>query len=154
MIATGKITTFPGQSKYQIVIEQIEPAGAGALMALLEERRKKLAAKACSTRTAKSLPTLPASSASSPRHRRGDPRYPAPVCGPLSVQVLVWPVRVQGEGAPRKSPPAFAASMRLPPGAIPRPDLLIVARGGGSLEDLWALQRGNVVRAAATAHIR
>ena len=141
MIATGKITTFPGKSSYQIVIEQLEPAGLGALMALLEERRKKLAAEGLFDEARKKpLPFLPRviGIVTSPTgavirdilHRLND-RFPR--------RVLVWPVRVQGETSAAEVAAAIRGFNALPPsGAIPRPDLLIVARGGGSLEDLWS----------------
>ncbi|HSM41422.1 MAG TPA: exodeoxyribonuclease VII large subunit, partial [Afifellaceae bacterium] len=156
VIATGKLTTFPGQSKYQIVIEQIEPAGAGALMALLEERRKKLAAEGLfDEERKKKLPYLPRviGVVTSPTgavirdilHRLHD-RFP--------VQVLVWPVRVQGEGSAEEVTAAVRGFNALATGgAIPRPDLLIVARGGGSIEDLWSFNEENVVRAVAASDI-
>ncbi len=156
VIATGKLTTFPGQSKYQIVIEQLEPAGAGALMALLEERRKKLAAEGLFDEDRKKkLPYLPRviGVVTSPTgavirdilHRLHD-RFP--------VQVLVWPVRVQGEGSAEEVTAAVRGFNALEPGgAIPRPDLLIVARGGGSIEDLWSFNEEIVVRAVAASDI-
>jgi len=156
VIATGKLTTFPGQSKYQIVIEQLEPAGAGALMALLEERRKKLAAEGLFDEDRKKrLPYLPRviGVVTSPTgavirdilHRLHD-RFP--------VQVLVWPVRVQGEGSAEEVTAAVRGFNALATGgAIPRPDLLIVARGGGSIEDLWSFNEENVVRAVAASDI-
>jgi exodeoxyribonuclease VII large subunit len=156
VIATGKLTTFPGQSKYQIVIEQLEPAGAGALMALLEERRRKLAAEGLfDEERKKTLPYLPRviGVVTSPSgavirdilHRLHD-RFP--------VHVLVWPVRVQGEGSAEEVTAAIEGFNTLTPdGPIPRPDLLIVARGGGSIEDLWSFNEENVVRAAAASQI-
>ncbi|KAB2868388.1 MAG: exodeoxyribonuclease VII large subunit, partial [Bauldia sp.] len=141
VIATGKLTTFPGQSKYQIVIEALEPAGIGALMALLDERRKKLAAEGLFAEARKKpLPYLPRviGVITSPTgavirdilHRLDD-RFP--------VRVLVWPVKVQGETAAAEVAAAIAGFNALrPDGPMPRPDVLIVARGGGSLEDLWA----------------
>jgi len=156
VIATGKITTFPGQSKYQMVIDSIEPAGVGALMALLEERRKKLAAEGLFAESAKRpLPYLPRviGVVTSPTgavirdilHRISD-RFP--------LHVLVWPVRVQGETSAREVANGIAGFNRLEPGgAIPRPDLIIVARGGGSLEDLWGFNEEVVVRAAAASGI-
>ncbi len=156
VIATGKITTYPGASKYQIVIEGIEPAGAGALMALLEERRKKLAAEGLfEDARKKPLPYLPCiiGVVTSPTgavirdilHRLSD-RCPC--------HVLVWPVRVQGETAAAEIAQAIAGFNALKPGGtIPRPDVLIVARGGGSLEDLWSFNEEMVVRAAAASEI-
>ncbi|MBZ0228133.1 MAG: exodeoxyribonuclease VII large subunit, partial [Bauldia sp.] len=141
VIATGKLTTFPGQSKYQIVIEALEPAGIGALMALLDERRKKLAAEGLFAEARKKpLPYLPRviGVITSPTgavirdilHRLDD-RFP--------VRVLVWPVKVQGETAAAEVAAAIAGFNALrPDGPMPRPDVLIVARGGGSLEDLWS----------------
>lgn len=151
VIATGRLTTFAGQSKYQIVIEAIEPAGLGALMALLEERRKKLAAEGLFDDAHKqAIPYLPRviGVVTSPSgavirdilHRLAD-RFP--------THVLVWPVRVQGETSAAEVAAAIRGFNALEPGgAIPRPDLLIVARGGGSLEDLWSFNEEEVVRAA------
>ena len=156
VIATGKVTTFPGQSKYQMVIDSIEPAGVGALMALLEERRKKLAAEGLFAEARKRpLPYLPRviGVVTSPTgavirdilHRISD-RFP--------LHVLVWPVRVQGETSAREVANGIEGFNRLQPdGAIPRPDLIIVARGGGSIEDLWGFNEEVVVRAAAASQI-
>src|SRR5476649_444654 len=156
VIATGKLTTFPGSSKYQIVIEAIEPAGIGALMALMEERKKKLAAEGLFDEARKQLlPWLPEviGVVTSPTgavirdilHRLQD-RFPR--------RVLVWPVRVQGEGSAEQIAGAIRGFNALPEGGrIPRPDLLIVARGGGSLEDLWSFNEEIVVRAAAESMI-
>jgi len=156
VIATGKLSTFAGSSKYQIVIDALEPAGAGALMVLLEERRKKLAAEGLfGAERKRPLPFLPRTIGvvTSPTgavirdiiHRLED-RCP--------TRVLVWPVRVQGETAAAEIAQAIAGFDRLPAGgAIPRPDVLIVARGGGSLEDLWPFNEEVVVRAAAAASI-
>ena len=156
VIATGKITTFPGKSSYQIVIEQIEPAGVGALMALLEERRKKLAAQGLFDEARKKkLPYLPTviGIVTSPTgavirdilHRLND-RFPR--------RVLVWPVRVQGETSAAEVAAAIRGFNALAPGGkIPRPDLLIVARGGGSLEDLWSFNEEEVLLAAAGSQI-
>jgi exodeoxyribonuclease VII large subunit len=152
VIATGKITTFPGKSAYQIVIEALEPAGIGALMALLEARRVKLAAEGLFDAARKQLlPYLPGviGVVTSPTgsvirdilHRLAD-RFP--------VHVLVWPVRVQGETSAAEVAAAIHGFNALAPdGAIPRPDVLIVARGGGSLEDLWSFNEEIVARAAA-----
>ncbi len=154
VIATGKLTTFPGSSKYQIVIEALEPAGIGALMALMEERKKKLAAEGLFDAARKQLlPLLPEviGVITSPTgavirdilHRLQD-RFPR--------RVLVWPVRVQGEGSAEQIAAAIRGFNAMPEGGrIPRPDLLIVARGGGSLEDLWSFNEEIVVRAAAAS---
>jgi exodeoxyribonuclease VII large subunit len=156
VIATGKLTTFPGSSKYQIVIEALEPAGVGALMALMEERKRKLAAEGLFDEARKQLlPWLPEviGVITSPTgavirdilHRLED-RFPR--------RVLVWPVRVQGEGSAEQIAAAIDGFNALPDGGkIPRPDLLIVARGGGSLEDLWSFNEEIVVRAAANSMI-
>jgi exodeoxyribonuclease VII large subunit len=156
VIATGKLTTFPGKSAYQIVIESLEPAGVGALMALLEERKKKLAAEGLFDAARKQeLPWLPEviGVVTSPTgavirdilHRLQD-RFPR--------RVLVWPVKVQGEGSAEQVAAAIRGFNALPEGGrIPRPDLLIVARGGGSLEDLWSFNEEIVVRAAADSMI-
>nr|WP_197975428.1 exodeoxyribonuclease VII large subunit [Rhizobium sp. CFBP 8762] len=152
VIATGKITTFPGSSKYQIVIESLEPAGAGALMALLEERKRKFAAEGLFEQSVKkALPFMPSviGVVTSPTgavirdilHRISD-RFP--------VHVIVWPVRVQGDGAGNEVAAAITGFNSLThDGPLPRPDVLIVARGGGSLEDLWCFNDEAVVRAAA-----
>src|SRR6267378_3085394 len=156
VIVSGRLTTYPGQSKYQIVVETLEPAGVGALMALLEERKKKLAAEGLFDEARKQLlPWLPdvIGVVTSPTgavirdilHRLAD-RFPR--------HVLVWPVRVQGEGSAEEVAAAIHGFNALPAGgAIPRPDLLIVARGGGSLEDLWSFNEEIVVRAAAESMI-
>ena len=156
VIATGKVTTFPGKSSYQIVIEQLEPAGLGALMALLEERRKKFAAEGFFDEARKKkIPFLPNTIGivTSPTgavirdilHRLHD-RFPR--------RVLVWPVRVQGETSASEVATAIRGFNALPQGdKIPRPDLLIVARGGGSLEDLWSFNEEEVLRAAAESRI-
>lgn len=156
MVATGRLTTFPGRSRYQIIIDHLEPAGAGALMALLEERRKKLAAEGLfDTARKKRIPYLPnvIGVVTSPTgavirdilHRLRD-RFPR--------RVLLWPVRVQGEGAAEEVAAAIRGFNAIPPGgAIPRPDVLIVARGGGSIEDLWAFNEEVAVRAVAASRI-
>ena len=156
VIATGRLTTYPGRSSYQIVIESLEPAGVGALMALLEERKKKLAAEGLFDEARKQLlPYLPdvIGVITSPTgavirdilHRLAD-RFPR--------HVLVWPVRVQGDGSAEEVAAAIRGFNSLPEGgAIPRPDLLIVARGGGSIEDLWSFNEEIVVRAAADSMI-
>ncbi len=156
VIATGKLTTFPGQSKYQLIVDNVEPAGAGALMAMLEARRKALAAEGLFDADRKrALPWLPEviGVVTSPSgavirdilHRLRE-RFPR--------RVLIWPVAVQGQACA----PEVAAAIRgfnalMPGGAVPRPDLIIVARGGGSLEDLWGFNEEIVVRAAAESRI-
>jgi exodeoxyribonuclease VII large subunit len=156
VIATGKLTTYPGSSKYQIVIEAIEPAGIGALMALMEERKRKLGAEGLFDEARKQLlPWLPEviGVVTSPTgavirdilHRLED-RFPR--------RVLVWPVKVQGEGSAEQVAAAIRGFNALPEGGkVPRPDVLIVARGGGSLEDLWSFNEEIVVRAAAESMI-
>ncbi len=156
VIATGKLTTYPNSSKYQIVIETLEPAGVGALMALMEERKKKLAAEGLFDEARKQLlPWLPEviGVVTSPTgavirdilHRLED-RFPR--------HVLVWPVKVQGDGSAEQVASAIRGFNALPEGGrIPRPDVLIVARGGGSLEDLWSFNEEIVVRAAAESMI-
>jgi len=156
VIVTGKLTTYPGQSKYQIIIESMEPAGVGALMALLEERRKKFEAEGLFDASRKKLiPYLPSviGVVTSPTgavirdilHRISD-RFP--------VHVLVWPVRVQGETSANEVANGIKGFNQLAPGGdIPRPDLIIVARGGGSLEDLWGFNEEAVVRAASLSEI-
>jgi exodeoxyribonuclease VII large subunit len=156
VIATGKLTTYPGRSKYQIVIERLEPAGVGALMALLEQRKRTLAAEGLfAAERKRPIPFLPAviGVITSPTgavirdilHRLED-RFPS--------HVLLWPVLVQGEGAAAQVAAAVHGFNALAPGsAIPRPDLLIVARGGGSIEDLWAFNEDIVVRAVAASAI-
>lgn len=151
VIATGKLTTYPGRSKYQIVVERMELAGEGALLALLEKRRKALAAEGLfDAQRKRKLPFLPRiiGVISSPTgavirdilHRLED-RCP--------TRVILWPVPVQGEGASTK----IAAAIRAFALLEPKPDLLIVARGGGSIEDLWAFNEEEVVRAAAESPI-
>jgi exodeoxyribonuclease VII large subunit len=151
VIATGKITSYPGKSNYQIVIENIEPAGVGALMALLDERRKMLAAEGLfDADRKKPIPYLPAriGVVTSPTgavirdilHRLND-RFPR--------HVIVWPVRVQGETSAAEVAAAIAGFNAM---ANP-PDLIIVARGGGSLEDLWGFNEEIVVRAVAASSI-
>ncbi len=151
VIATGKISSYPNKSSYQIIIENIEPAGAGALMALLEERRKKLAGEGLfDAERKRPLPYLPQliGIITSPTgavirdilHRLND-RFPR--------HVIVWPVRVQGETAAAE----VAAAIHGFNAMAQTPDLLIVARGGGSLEDLWPFNEESVVRAAAESQI-
>ena len=156
VVVTGKVSSFPGSSKYQIVIEALEPAGAGALMALLEERKRKLAAEGLfAAERKRPLPFLPrvVGIVTSPTgavirdmlHGFAE-RFP--------TRVIVWPVRVQGETSAAEVAAAIRGFNALPEqGPIPRPDVLIVARGGGSLEDLWGFNEEIVVRAAADSRI-
>ncbi|MFN3889191.1 MAG: exodeoxyribonuclease VII large subunit [Beijerinckiaceae bacterium] len=156
VIATGKVTTYPGKSTYQIVVETIEPAGVGALLAQLEERRRRLAAEGLFDDARKQLlPFLPSvvGVVTSPTgavirdilHRVAD-RFP--------LRVIVWPVRVQGDTSAAEVARAIEGFNTLPEGGkIPRPDVIIVARGGGSLEDLWGFNEEIVVRAAASSMI-
>ncbi|MBX9826398.1 MAG: exodeoxyribonuclease VII large subunit, partial [Xanthobacteraceae bacterium] len=156
VIVSGKLTTFAGSSKYQIVVDSLEPAGLGALMALLEARRAKLAAEGLFDEARKQLlPYLPEviGVVTSPTgavirdilHRLAD-RFPR--------HVIVWPVKVQGEDSAAQVAAAIRGFNALPEsGKIRRPDLLIVARGGGSLEDLWSFNEEIVVRAAADSMI-
>ncbi|MBX9796881.1 exodeoxyribonuclease VII large subunit [Sphingomonas sp.] len=156
VIATGRLTTYPGRSKYQLVIERLELAGEGALMALLEKLKAKLAAEGLfAPERKRPLPFLPGviGVVTSPTgavirdilHRLAD-RFPS--------HVLLWPVAVQGEGAAAQIAAAVRGFDALPPGgAVPRPDLVIVARGGGSIEDLWAFNEEVVVRAIAACSI-
>ena len=156
VIATGKMTTYAGRSKYQLVVERLELAGEGALMALLERRKKALAAEGLfDVERKRPLPFLPKviGVVTSPTgavirdilHRLED-RCP--------THVIVWPVPVQGEGASAKVASAIRGFGQIEgSGGVPRPDLLIVARGGGSIEDLWAFNEEEVVRAAAESRI-
>ncbi len=156
VIVTGRVTTFPGQSKYQIIIEDIKPAGMGALMALLEKRKKVLAAEGLFAPERKQpLPYLPdvIGVVTSPSgavirdilHRLRD-RFPR--------KVLIWPVAVQGaKCAPEVARAIEGFNAMTHGGAMPRPDLIIVARGGGSVEDLWGFNEEVVVRAAAASKI-
>jgi exodeoxyribonuclease VII large subunit len=156
VVATGKLSSFPGSSKYQLIIESIEPAGVGALMALVEERKRKLAAEGLFDADRKQpIPWLPnvIGVVTSPTgavirdilHRLAD-RFPR--------HVIVWPVRVQGETCGAEVAAAINGFNALAPGgAISRPDLVIVARGGGSLEDLWGFNDEAVVRAASASAI-
>ncbi len=156
VVCTGKLTTYAARSKYQMVVQSMEPAGAGALMALLDERRKKLAAEGLFDEDhKKTIPFLPdvIGVVTSPTgavirdilHRLND-RFPR--------RVIVWPVVVQGEAAAGQIASAIEGFNGMEPGgAVPRPDLLIVARGGGSIEDLWAFNEEEVVRAAAASEI-
>lgn len=153
VVVTGRLTTYPGRSNYQIVIETLEPAGVGALLKQLEERKKKLAAEGLFDDARKQLiPFMPRviGVVTSPTgavirdilHRLAD-RFPR--------DVIVWPVRVQGDGAANEIAAAIRGFNALPEDR--RPDVLIVARGGGSLEDLWCFNEEIVVRAAADSMI-
>ncbi|PCD77538.1 exodeoxyribonuclease VII large subunit [Pseudothioclava arenosa] len=156
VIATGRLTTFPGQSKYQLIVDSVEPAGAGALMAMLEARKKALADEGLFDAARKRpIPWLPEviGVVTSPSgavirdilHRLRD-RFPR--------RVLIWPVAVQGQAcAPEVTRAIRGFNALAPGGPIPRPDLIIVARGGGSLEDLWGFNEESVVRAAAESAI-
>jgi exodeoxyribonuclease VII large subunit len=156
VVTTGRLTTYPGRSQYQLIVETIEPAGLGALMALVEERRKKFIAEGLFDEARKQLlPYLPSviGVITSPTgavirdilHRLAD-RFPR--------HVLLWPVKVQGEGSAAEVAAAIEGFNALEEGGqLPRPDLIIVARGGGSLEDLWSFNEEIVVRAAAASMI-
>lgn len=156
VVASGRLTTYQGRSSYQIIIDSLELAGEGALLKLLEERRKKLAAEGLfDDARKKELPLLPdvIGVVTSPTgavirdilHRIAD-RF--------SRRVLVWPVRVQGDGAAEEIASAIAGFNAMASGGdVPKPDVIIVARGGGSLEDLWAFNEEVVVRAAASSTI-
>jgi exodeoxyribonuclease VII large subunit len=152
VVVTGKVTIYPDRSTYQIIVEALEPAGIGALMALVEERRRKLAVEGLFDEARKRpLPFLPAciGVVTSPTgavirdilHRIAE-RFPR--------HVVVWPVRVQGETSAAEIAAAIDGFNALPEcGPLRRPDVIIVARGGGSLEDLWSFNEEIVVRAAA-----
>ena len=154
VVASGKLTTFPGRSKYQIVIDSMEVAGEGALLALLEKTRLRLEREGLFSPARKqAIPYLPRTIAvvTSPTgavirdilHRLAD-RFPS--------HVLVWPVLVQGQGSAQQVADAIRGFSTLPEG-IARPDVLIVARGGGSIEDLWGFNEEVVVRAIAECPI-
>ena len=156
VIATGKLTTYPGRSNYQIVIDRMEIAGEGALLALLAKTKARLEAEGLFAASRKrALPYLPRviGVVTSPTgavirdilHRLAD-RFP--------VRVLVWPVAVQGQGAAGQIAAAVRGFSAIAPGgSVPRPDLVIVARGGGSIEDLWSFNEEEVVRAIADCTI-
>ncbi|MBL4870847.1 MAG: exodeoxyribonuclease VII large subunit, partial [Robiginitomaculum sp.] len=156
VVVEGKLSTYPGRSQYQLVIDKLEPAGVGALMALLEKRKKLLAAEGLFDEGRKrELPYLPQTIGviTSPTgavirdilHRISD-RFP--------VRVLVWPVLVQGDKAASQISGAITGFNHIhEAGNVPKPDVLIVARGGGSIEDLWCFNEENVVRAAAASDI-
>lgn len=156
VIATGKITTFAGKSSYQLIIEDMEIAGTGALLKLLEERKKQFAAEGLfDAAHKKPLPFLPqtigvVTSASGAVirdiiHRIRD-RFP--------THILLWPTPVQGEGAAEKIAAAIQGFNQLPAeGTLKKPDVLIVARGGGSLEDLWPFNEECVIRSVYASEI-
>jgi exodeoxyribonuclease VII large subunit len=156
VVCTGRISTYAGSSRYQIIVEQVELAGLGALMAMLEERKKRLTAEGLfATERKKKLPYLPGviGVVTSPTGavirdimHRLSARFPR--------RVLLWPVAVQGERAASEIAAAIRGFNVLPAGGpVPRPDVLIVARGGGSIEDLMAFNEEIVVRAAAESAI-
>ncbi len=156
VVATGRMTTFPGQSKYQLIVDDVAPAGAGALMAMLEKRKAALGAEGLFDQGRKKpIPYLPRviGVVTSPSgavirdilHRLRD-RFPR--------HVLIWPVAVQGQECAAQVAAAIKGFNAIAEGGpIPRPDVLIVARGGGSLEDLWGFNEEVVVRAAAASDI-
>ena len=156
VVAEGRVTTYAPRSRYQIVIDRLEPAGAGALLALLEDRRKKLAEEGLFDANLKQeLPYIPEviGVITSPTgavlkdilHRLRD-RFPR--------TVVIWPVAVQGKGSAEQVAAAIKGFNELSiEDAIPKPDLLIVARGGGSIEDLWAFNEEIVARAASNSSI-
>ena len=156
VVATGKITTFAGQSRYQMIVSEMSVAGIGALMAQLEKRKKKLEAEGLFDKNIKKeIPYLPEiiGVVTSPSgavirdilHRLSD-RFPR--------KVLLWPVSVQGESCAPDVTAAINGFNKLTPGgAMPRPELIIVARGGGSIEDLWGFNEETVVRAAFESEI-
>lgn len=156
VVCTGRITSYAGRSRYQLIVDGMEMAGEGALLKVLEDRKKALAAEGLFLESRKkTIPFLPTviGLITSPTgaviqdilHRLAD-RFP--------VRVLVWPVAVQGDGAAAQITRAIIGMNAIQAGGpIPRPDVLIVARGGGSLEDLWAFNEESVVRAAAGSQI-
>src|SRR6201985_1701658 len=155
VIATGRLTTYAGSSRYQIIVEQIELAGIGALMAMLEERKKKLAAEglfdAARKKPLRFLPevvgviTSPTGAVIRDIMHRLNDRFPR--------RVLLWPVAVQGEKAAAEVAAAISGFNAFGSGRLPKPDVLIVARGGGSIEDLMAFNEEVVVRAAFASMI-
>lgn len=156
VVCTGRLTTYPARSRYQLVVETMEPAGVGALMALLDERRRRLAAEGLFAPERKRKPpyipgvigvvTSPTGAVIRDILHRLNERFPR--------RVLVWPVLVQGDQAAAQIAAAIEGFNALPEGRpVPQPDLLIVARGGGSLEDLWPFNEEIVVRAAAASRI-
>jgi exodeoxyribonuclease VII large subunit len=156
VIVQGRVTSYPGSSKYQIVIESLEPAGLGALMALLEERKRKFTAEGLFAEERKKprpfvpqlvgIITSPTGAVIRDMLHGFAERFP--------TRVIVWPVRVQGETCAAEVAAAIAGFNAVQPGGrIARPDVLIVARGGGSLEDLWGFNEEIVVRAVAASRI-
>src|SRR5262249_4222120 len=156
VIVQGRVTTYPGSSKYQIVIETLEPAGVGALMALLEERKRKLAAEGLFEGARKKprpfLPRLvgiitsPTGAVIRDMLHGFTERFP--------TRVILWPVRVQGESCAAEVAAAIAGFNRFLPGSpYGRPDILIVARGGGGLGDLRGFNEEIGVRAVAASTI-
>ena len=155
VICIGKVTTYKGQSKYQIIVDKIEPAGVGALMALLEKRKKNLQGEGLFSDSCKTnIPYLPKTIGviTSPSGavirdiiHRIEERFP--------LEVIVWPVRVQGETCPEEVIDAIEGFHLVDQSNISRPDVIIVARGGGSLEDLWGFNDEGVVRAAFNSKI-
>ena len=156
VVASGKLTTFAAQSKYQLVIDTVVPAGTGALMALLERRKAALRAEGLfDVDRKRPLPPIP--------RRIGVVTSPGGavirdilhrICERFPLEVVIWPVRVQGEGSGDEIARAIAGFDLLDEEGDPkRPDLIIVARGGGSLEDLWHFNDEAVVRAAAAVRI-
>jgi len=156
VVVEGRVTSYPGSSKYQIVVEQLAPAGLGALMALLEERKRKLAAEGLFDEARKrplpflprviGIVTSPTGAVIRDMMAGFTERFPA--------RVVVWPVRVQGESSAAEVAAAIRGFNELKAGgSLPCPDVLIVARGGGSLEDLWGFNDEIVVRAVAESRI-
>jgi exodeoxyribonuclease VII large subunit len=156
VIATGRVTTYPSTSKYQLIVEALEPAGIGALMTLFEERRRLLAAEGLFDESRKrplpflpecvGIVTAPTGAVIRDILHRLDERFPR--------HVLVWPVRVQGDSSAVEIAAAIDGFNALPERGSPRrPDVIIVARGGGSLEDLWSFNEEIVVRAAARSRV-
>ena len=155
VVCFGKITTYPGQSKYQIIIENMEPAGIGALMALLEKRKEKLSKEGLfDDQHKKEIPFLPNKIGviTSPTgavikdiiHRIED-RFP--------TSLDIWPVKVQGESSPEEIIDAIEGFHLLPQSKIPSPDIIIIARGGGSVEDLWGFNDEDLVRKVFSSQI-
>ncbi|MEO1019259.1 MAG: exodeoxyribonuclease VII large subunit, partial [Pseudomonadota bacterium] len=156
VICTGQLSTYPARSRYQLIVESIEPAGVGALMALLEERRKTFEAEGLFDADRKrALPFLPRTIGivTSPSGavirdilHRIEERFPC--------QILLWPVMVQGQGAADQIAQAISGFDAWEgTQKVPRPDLLILARGGGSIEDLWSFNEESVVRAVSACRI-
>lgn len=155
VICVGKVTTYKGQSKYQIIVDKVEPAGVGALMALLEKRKKTLTSEGLFLNDFKQeIPFLPKTIGviTSPSGavirdiiHRIEERFPS--------RIMIWPVRVQGESCPEEVIDAIEGFHLIEQSNMPRPDLIIIARGGGSLEDLWGFNDEGVVRAVFNSKI-